>query len=151
MEADKQYMWDVRYLQLAQQVASWSKDPSTKVGCVLVDPYGRPLSFGFNGFAKGLEDTPQRWNNRETKYRLVLHAESNALLNASGRVDDCTAYVTKPTCVHCISQLKQAKVDRIVFIAPTEEFCERWDMTEILCIAEELNIPVTIYNEDELM
>lgn len=151
MVESKQRVWDIRYLQLAQQVASWSKDPSTQVGCVLIDDYGRPLSFGFNGFAKGLEDTYDRWHNREVKYRFVLHAESNALLNSVGRVDGCTAYVTMPTCVHCLSQLKQAKVGRVVFIHPTDEFNSRWDMGEILEIADELNIPVTVYNTEDLV
>lgn len=46
--------WDIRYLKLSQEVAQWSKDPSTKVGCVIIDDYGRPVSFGYNGFAKGV-------------------------------------------------------------------------------------------------
>ena len=79
----KSKMWDDRYLSLAQQVSTWSKDPSTKVGCVIIDDYGRPVSFGYNGFAKGVDDSESRLLDRPTKLRYTIHAENNAILSAS--------------------------------------------------------------------
>ena len=62
--------WDVRFLELAKQIASWSKDPSTQVGCVVVGPDREIRSTGFNGLPRGIEDSEERLNNREmTKSR----------------------------------------------------------------------------------
>jgi len=75
--------WDVRFLELAKQIASWSKDPSTQVGCVVVGPDREIRSTGFNGLPRGIEDTEERLNNREMKYPLICHAEENAIMHAA--------------------------------------------------------------------
>ena len=73
--------WDQRFIDLAMHIADWSKDPSTKVGAVVVDPSTRRVvSTGFNGFPVGVEDTADRLENREIKYEMVVHAEQNALV-----------------------------------------------------------------------
>ena len=88
--------WDKRFLGLAREVSSWSKDPSTKVGAVLADGK-HVVSVGYNGFPSTCEDK-QEWNDdRETKYRLVIHAEANAIANARGPVGGLTLY-TYPLC-----------------------------------------------------
>ena len=137
-------MWDNRYLSLAKQVSTWSKDPSTKVGCVIIDDYGRPVSFGYNGFAKGVDDSPDRLNDRSTKLRYTLHAENNAILSASKQLDGCTVYITTTPCVHCLSQMKQCRVSRVVCYEPTEDFKSRWDTGEIYQFAEELGIELVV-------
>ena len=91
--SSSQHKWDERYIGLAEYVASWSQDPSTKVGAVIVDEKNRPVSFGFNGLPQGVEDTPERLNNRDIKYKMILHAERNALLFAKSDLTDCTLYV----------------------------------------------------------
>ncbi|HJU15367.1 MAG TPA: deaminase [Stellaceae bacterium] len=48
--------WDRRYMALARQVSCWSKDPSTKVGAVIVDNQGRVVALGYNGFPRKVED-----------------------------------------------------------------------------------------------
>ena len=119
--------WDRRFLQLGKLVASWSKDPSTRVGCILVDQQNRLISTGFNGLPAGVKDTEKRLNDRETKINLVIHAEENALLFAKGNTVGCTAYIWPlPPCASCASKLIQARVRRIVSVAPDPGLEKRW-------------------------
>lgn len=119
--------WDRRFLAIAEHIASWSKDPSTKVGCVIVDHKRRFVSAGFNGIPMGVEDSEDRLNNRAIKLEIVIHAEENALLTARGAVDGCTAYLwPMPPCSRCAAKLIQAGITRIVSQAPTREQIDRW-------------------------
>ena len=61
--------WDLRFIELAHHISSWSKDPSTKVGCVVVGADREIRSTGFNGFPRGIDDSLERLQNREEKYR----------------------------------------------------------------------------------
>ena len=110
--------WDERYLELAKQIASWSKDPSTQVGCVVVGPDREIRSTGFNGLPRGIEDSEDRLNNREIKYPMICHAEENAIMHAARigiSLKDCTAYVTWPPCTRCARSLIQAGVSEIIY------------------------------------
>jgi dCMP deaminase len=112
--------WDRRFLALAEHVAQWSKDPSTKVGAIVVEPSTKlVLGLGYNGFARGVEDTDERLNDRETKYRLVVHAEVNAILAAGLRARGATIYVwpsfmSPPICSDCGKMAIQAGIQEIV-------------------------------------
>ena len=75
--------WNKRYAELAKQIAGWSKDPSRKIGAVAVGDKGQLLAQGYNGFPRGIKDTDERLNNREEKYKYVVHAEMNVIYNAS--------------------------------------------------------------------
>jgi dCMP deaminase len=100
--------WDLRFLKAAEEVATWSKDPSTKVGCVIVDPeLQRRTGEGFNGFPRFMSDDPALYEDRETKYSRTLHAELNAVL-FSKKTEGCTAYVTHPPCSSCALVLIQS-------------------------------------------
>ena len=110
--------WDERFLELAKQIASWSKDPSTQVGCVVVGPDREIRSTGFNGLPRGIEDSEYRLNNREIKYPMICHAEENAIMHAARigiSLKDCTAYVTWPPCTRCARSLIQAGVSEIIY------------------------------------
>lgn len=107
-----------RFLELALHVAQWSKDPSTKVGCVIVNPNRIVVGMGFNGFPRGVEDTPERYENRPLKYMMVQHAEANAIFNATTSVQGCTAYVTHPPCCNCGGALIQAGIKNIITLKP---------------------------------
>ena len=110
--------WDERFLKLAKQIASWSKDPSTQVGCVVVGPDREIRSTGFNGLPRGIEDSEDRLNNREIKYPMICHAEENAIMHAARigiSLKDCTAYVTWPPCTRCARSLIQAGVSEIIY------------------------------------
>ncbi|MBC8493342.1 MAG: dCMP deaminase family protein [Candidatus Thioglobus sp.] len=110
--------WDKRYLALAAEVATWSKDPSTQVGAVTVGSKKEVLSQGFNGFPRGINDSDERYNNRETKYKLVVHAEMNAIYNAtySGTsLDGATLYVYGlPICSECAKGIIQVGIKKVV-------------------------------------
>lgn len=118
--------WDKRFLDLARHVATWSRDPSTQVGCVIVNPRRQIVSTGFNGFPVGVDDDPARYADRPTKYLMILHAEQNAVLQAGGDVRGGTAYVTHPPCSQCAAVLIQAGIVRIVTVKPDAGMVERF-------------------------
>ena len=113
--------WDQRYLKLAYEVAQWSKDPSSKIGAVTVGAKGQVLSQGFNGFPRGLKDDYDRLNDRETKYKYVVHAEMNAIYNATYNgtsLDGATLYVYGlPICSECAKGVIQVGIKRVVMPA----------------------------------
>ena len=120
--------WDIRFLELANHISSWSKDPSTKVGCVVVGADREIRSTGFNGFPRGIEDSEDRLADREEKYPLICHAEENAIMHAARvgvSLKDCTAYVTLPPCTRCARSLIQAGIVEVVY-AGTDDIPERW-------------------------
>lgn len=112
--------WDQRFMELAAFIAQWSKDPSTKVGAVIVDPRNkRIVSTGFNGFPAGVEDTANRLGTREIKYEMVVHAETNALVFAGNQANGCTLYVTPlPPCARCAVLIIQSGIRRVVSPIP---------------------------------
>lgn len=109
--------WDRHFLDLAAQHARMSKDPSTKVGAVIVGPDREIRSAGFNGFPRGIADTPERLNDRDTKLKLVVHGEMNAIL-AAARVGvplkGCTLYTTLAPCSRCAVEIIQAGITEVV-------------------------------------
>ena len=120
--------WDIRFLELATHISEWSKDPSTKVGCVVVGPDREIRSTGFNGFPRGIQDSDERLTNRDLKYPLICHAEENAIMHAARiglALKGCTAYVTWPPCTRCARSLIQAGVSEIV-IPSGLEIPDRW-------------------------
>jgi dCMP deaminase len=120
--------WDARFLRLALHIAQWSKDPSTQVGCVVVGPDREIRSTGFNGFPRGIDDSPERLNDRERKYPLVCHAEENVIMHAARigvSLKGCLAYVTWPPCTRCARSLIQAGISEIVY-PDGLEIPERW-------------------------
>lgn len=119
-------LWHSRFLDMAALVSSWSKDPSTKVGAVIVDDSNRVVSLGYNGFPRGVLDTPERLLDRETKYAMTLHAEENALLLSPRSVAGCTVYATHCPCASCAAKIIQAGVRRVISPVPSEEFLSRW-------------------------
>lgn len=119
--------WDDRFLAMAEHVAQWSKDPSTQVGAVIVRPDKTIVSVGYNGFPRGMEDTPRRLKNREDKYSRIIHAEMNALLNAHDSVNGCTLYGWPISpCERCAVMIIQAGITRIVSPYPSKKWIERW-------------------------
>lgn len=107
--------WNERFLDMARLVARWSKDPSTKVGAVIVRPDRTVASVGYNGFPRGTEDYHQALNDRATKLRRTVHAEVNAILTARERVDGCTLYVTPlHPCANCAGAIIQSGVKAVV-------------------------------------
>lgn len=120
--------WNLRFLEMADLVASWSKDPSTKVGAVIVDANKRVVSVGYNGFPRGVDDMEARYNDRQLKYKLVCHAERNALDNASLTVDGCTMFVSLMPCAECAKSMIQKGIKKVVLRPDPEKFKDYdWD------------------------
>ena len=122
-----EHKWHERFMGLAQEVSTWSKDPSTQVGCVLVKDR-RVISTGFNGFPRGISDDLDRLTNREVKYEMTVHAEVNAVTTAALHgvsTDGCDAYVTFQPCSRCAAVLINAGV-RAVYIKAARDIPTRW-------------------------
>lgn len=119
--------WDPRFIEMAKLVASWSKDPSTQTGAVIVGPDKRVISVGFNGFPAGMEDKEEWYNNREEKLSRIVHAEINAVIFAGKIPPDSTLY-TYPfmSCDRCVVQMLQAGIRRFIAPPPTHTQLERW-------------------------
>lgn len=116
--------WDKRFLGMAQFVSTWSKDPSTRVGAVITDGNKKIVSLGYNGLPQWVEDDENILLNREEKYKYIIHAEVNAILQANRDVFAGTIY-TYPflTCPQCASMIVQAGIMRVVSYKCVDE---RW-------------------------
>ena len=124
MKRLERYRWDMRFLDMAKLISSWSKDPSTQVGSVIVDSNNRVVSVGYNGFPQGISDD-NRLDNRETKYKMIVHAECNALLFAQRPLEGCVVY-TYPfmPCPTCASMIIQSGISGVVSYINKDE---RWE------------------------
>lgn len=121
-EINPNFYWDCRFAQLAKFISLWSKDPSTKVGSVIVRPDKTVCSVGFNGFPRGIPDHPEWYADRTKKLKIVKHAEVNALHFARDRVEDYTLYVYPlPPCTQCAGDIIQRGIKRVVAIVPPEQ------------------------------
>lgn len=140
-EPDPQAKWHHRFINLAEHVAQWSKDPSTKVGAVIVDSQRRVVSLGYNGLPRGVIDHDYILNNKELKLQVVKHAEENAILNSLLRPADCTIYVTHHPCASCAGSIVQSGIRRVVFpsVCLDTTFSERWKQS--------LSLAQTIFEE----
>ena len=148
--------WTRRYLQRAKEVAQWSKDPSSKVGAVIVSHRGQSISEGYNGFPRGIEDSEERLNNREIKYKYVVHGEMNAIYNAGwngASTFGTTLYVYGlPVCSECAKGVIQTGIGRVVVMHP-RDIPEIWETrwADSKSMFEEVNLWYTRYYDDETL
>jgi dCMP deaminase len=117
--------WDKRFLGMAQLVSIWSKDPSTKVGAVITDGAKKIISLGYNGLPQWVEDKKEILSNREEKYKYIIHAEVNAILQANKSDFVAGTIYTYPflTCPQCAAMIIQAGIMRVVSYKCVDE---RW-------------------------
>lgn len=119
--------WDRRFLDLAAVVASWSKDPSTQTGAVIVRPDRTVAAIGYNGFPRGCDDDASLYNDRTTKYARIVHCEMNAILSAREPLRGYTLYTTPfMSCDRCAAHVVQAGIVRCVAPRATDEQLMRW-------------------------
>ena len=131
-------IWNRRFLELASFISNWSKDTSTKVGAVIVDCNRRIISTGYNGFPIGVSDDQERLENRDFKYKAILHAEENAIMFAKKDLSRCSLYVSSlPPCSHCASLIIQSGIKNVY--TWEQEIPERWQ--------ESINITKTMFKE----
>lgn len=113
--------WNYRFMEIALHVSTWSKDTSTKVGCIIVGPDKEIRSQGYNGFPRGVDDTKPIRQTRPTKYSFYEHAERNAVYNAclfGASLKGCTLYVTTPPCADCARAIIQSGIKRVYYLEP---------------------------------
>ena len=135
--------WHYRFLNLAKHISEWSQDPSTKVGAVIVDNKKRIVSIGYNGFPIGIQDDA-RLNIRDIKYKIIVHAERNALLFANKSLDDCILY-TYPfmPCSVCAGMIIQSGIRHVIsYINKNERWSEDFKISEQMF--EEAGLTLTL-------
>lgn len=116
--------WRTHFLEIAILISTRSKDPSTKVGALIVDSERRMLGSGYNGFPRFVNDDPTRYADRETKLRMVVHAEVNAILNATKSVVGSTLISTRAPCTGCTGVIIQSGISEV--ICPDQAANSRW-------------------------
>ncbi len=119
--------WITNYIDLAKEVSKWSKDPSTKVGSVIVRPDGSVASLGFNGFPKGDPDRPEDYLDRDLKLLKVVHAEVNAICFCRDVMDNYSIF-TYPfaPCPNCAGQIIHKGIKEVYFPAMNQAQADRW-------------------------
>lgn len=139
-----QKKWDIRYMNLAKTVASWSKDPSSKLGAVAVSKNGIVLSQGYNGLPRKIKDTHFRLYDKPTKYSMVVHAEMNMIFNAGFngvKLDNSTIYVYGlPVCNECAKGIIQSGITRVVIHSIKND--AKWD--DLFKLTKEMFIEANI-------
>jgi dCMP deaminase len=121
------HKWDKRFLRLARETSTWSKDPSTKTGAVIVSPDKVDVILGFNGFPKRMKDSTELYANRETKYSRIIHCEMNALIHSHKSLAGYTLY-TWPflSCDRCAVHMIESGIVHAVAPLPTADQLTRW-------------------------
>jgi dCMP deaminase len=107
--------WLKYFMHIAEAVAQRSKDPTTKVGAIIVDKQNRIVSTGFNGMLAGFPETDELWHNREEKLKYVCHAEFNAILYAKQNLTECTVFVSLAPCLECTKMIAAAGIKQIYY------------------------------------
>ena len=151
--------WYSRFLKMAHETASWSKDDSSKVGCVIVNDDGMVVSMGYNGMPRGVDDNIKDRYVRPYKYLWFEHAERNAIYQAIGSVKGCTLFVTHVPCADCARAIVQTGINNVIIDAKNgkkSEFMKRMkESAQVsLTMFKEAGIQVTeheigIENENE--
>ena len=107
--------WDEYFLGIAEAVALKSKDPSSKMGCVIVDQNKRVVSLGYNGMVQGSDESKMTLEERPMKYHFAIHSEMNAIIFAHQDLTGCTLYNRVATCDNCLKYCLQAGIKRFVY------------------------------------
>lgn len=115
--------WDRFFIDASKGIAQRSKDPSMKVGAVIVRPNKTIAGLGYNGFPRGVRDDAERYANRSMKYAMAVHAELNAILNSREVLAGCAIYTTFHPCARCAAAIVNTDIAKVV--------CEEIDLEEI--------------------
>ncbi|VDL74196.1 unnamed protein product [Nippostrongylus brasiliensis] len=114
--------WEDYFMAIAKLAAMRSKDPSTQVGCAIVNRENKVIGTGYNGFPVGIDDDLLPWtkgsaNPGENKHAYVVHAEVNAIINKSMNcIEGCTMYTTMLPCNECAKIIIQTRIAEVVFL-----------------------------------
>ena len=136
-------------------MATWSKDPNTQVGAVVVGSKGQILSQGYNGFPRGINDSNKRLTDRDVKLSLIVHAEMNAIYNAtySGvSLDGSTIFIHGlPACSECAKGIIQVGIKKVVVSKQCIEARPHWNdsWNKSKAMFAEAGIAIFVIDENE--
>ena len=121
----------LKFINIAKSISNMSKDPSTKVGAIIVDDDFTILSTGFNGFPRGVVDSYERLTDRPTKLKFISHAEANAIAQAArvgAKLKGSTLVITAlHPCSNCAKLIIQAGIVRVITpVMDGESVNEQW-------------------------
>jgi len=147
MKAD----WKKRMMDMAWHVSTWSKDDSTKVGCVITDEENTIKSLGYNGHPRGLNDEVAERNARPLKYLYVVHAEINAIVNATRNgvsLKNSTIYCTFFPCNECAKAIINSGIKKLISYEP-DFLHSRWGESFRISheMLEECGIEIIYYTD----
>lgn len=144
---NKNEKWDRRFLEMSLLISSWSKDPRTQVGSVIVSDRRRVVSVGYNGFPRHIEDRGDWLEDRETKHLFVAHAERNALDNAECSVVGSTVYTTLFPCNECAKSIIQRGITRVVSFKFSNDEFQRFNYDQTLFLLKAASTEITLYEK----
>ncbi len=130
--------WNEHYAEMVAVVAKKSRDPSTKVGCVIVGPHHEVRSTGYNGLARGVGYTPARYITRPSKYLWMEHAERNAIYNAARNgvsLEECICFISGPPCADCARGIIQVGITQVI-VCNMDLFSDR--LTETIDVGQDM-------------
>lgn len=148
---DALHKWNVRMLEMARLVSTWSKDPSTRCGAAIFRPDRTIASVGYNGFPRGCSDAKMLYADREEKYGRVVHAELNAILSAREPLHGYSMATWPPggapSCDRCTAAIIQAGIRKVVHVVTENDFTRRWAvaMQRSLAMYREAGVEVVAY------
>ena len=142
--------WDKKFMGLAQYISDWSKDRSTKVGCVIVGPQKDVRALGYNGFPRGIDDDMGERHERPAKYLWTEHAERNAIYNAASTgvpLSNCTVYVPWFPCMDCARAIIQSGISTLV--AHESDWTDsKWNFGIVKGMLEEAGIELILMDKE---
>jgi dCMP deaminase len=140
--------WALTWMSIALQYANHrSMDPATRHGCIFVNDDNKLISMGYNSFPRDCMDDKLPLTRPE-KYEVIVHSETNAIINSERSLDGTTAYITGFPCPRCFSNMLNAKIKKIIYGPIGSHQLRESDMKLIA----ELNISKeTLYNKIEIV
>ncbi len=125
--------WDECFMRMALVIAQRSKDPETQCGAVITNDDNIVLGMGYNGFPRGIESKDLPWKRRcespvlsETKHGYVVHAEENAIYNASAKLGGARLYCTYFPCNECAKAIIQTGIKEVVYLSDKKHDDDIW-------------------------
>lgn len=152
MKRENYISWNEYFMGIAELSAKRSKDPKTQVGCCIVSKETKHiLSIGYNGLPYGMDDDDFHWEDStdksKSKHSYVVHAEANAILNATNSIDGAVVYCTMFPCNECAKLLAQKRVSKIIY--KDDKFFNKVEGQVALYIFNNAHIEVERYEEED--
>lgn len=106
--------WNQYFINIAEVVATRSKDPNTQVGCLIINQNNHIVGTGYNGMIQGIEETETLWQ-RPIKHDYVVHAEANAITHCLVPLKGNKLYCTLYPCKNCAKLIATAGLKSVFY------------------------------------